>query len=158
MSEFIHYTAESLSKIQSRVQKPEPTFKPTGLWLSVGDTWKQWCEGEEWGLDRLKYKYLIKLASSTSILWLKTITELDEFSAEYKRQPGWIPNSNAIISDFALFVDWKGVAAKWQGIIIDPYQWERRLLPSCFWYYTWDCASGCIWDSKAIASMEALGG
>lgn len=158
MSEFIHYTAKPLSKIRSRAQNPKPTSKPNGLWLSVGDAWKQWCEGEEWRLDDLKYKYSIKLASSTSILWLKTITELDEFGVEYKRQPRWIPDDNAVISDLTSFVDWKGVATKWQGIIIDPYQWQCRLSPSCSWYYGWDCASGCIWDSKAITSLEALGG
>jgi hypothetical protein len=50
-------------------------------------------------------------------------------------------------------VSWIAVAEQWQGIIIAPYLWERRLGdPS--WYYTWDCASGCIWDATAIASVS----
>ncbi|QBI98814.1 hypothetical protein SEA_BOBBY_184 [Mycobacterium phage Bobby] len=51
------------------------------------------------------------------------------------------------------WIDWGKVAADYGGIIIAPYQWSRRMDPH--WYYTWDCASGCIWNLEAIESLEA---
>ena len=50
-------------------------------------------------------------------------------------------------------IDWNRVAKKYQGIIITPYIWERRLTTTCTWYYGWDVASGCIWDNKAIKEI-----
>ena len=40
------------------------------------------------------------------------------------------------------------------GIIIAPYQWYCRMTVD--WYYTWDCASGCIWNLDAIESVNAV--
>ncbi len=45
------------------------------------------------------------------------------------------------------------VAKLYQGIIIAPYCYSIRLDNDCFWYYPWDCASGCIWDATAIAAL-----
>lgn len=54
--------------------------------------------------------------------------------------------------------DWIDVASRYSGIEIAPYQWKRRIHPSTFWYYTWDCASGCIWDLSAIKKFEVARG
>ena len=44
----------------------------------------------------------------------------------------------------------------YQGIIIAPYLWTRRHHESTGWYYSWDCASGVIWDARAIAELKPL--
>lgn len=34
-----------------------------------------------------------------------------------------------------------------------PYQWECRLDRDTFWYYSWDCASACIWNLQAVRPL-----
>jgi hypothetical protein len=57
---------------------------------------------------------------------------------------------------FTLFVgiDWVRVAAEYAGILIAPYQ--RPVRHEIMWYYTWDCASACIWDTSIIERVEPL--
>ena len=45
-------------------------------------------------------------------------------------------------------IDWKKVASKYDGIEINPYQFEARY--QYLWYYGWDVASGCIWNLKSV--------
>jgi len=53
-------------------------------------------------------------------------------------------------------INWPAVAEKYDGIIIAPYIWQRRLSdnPDHFWYYGWDCASGCIWNTEVIEEIH----
>lgn len=51
-------------------------------------------------------------------------------------------------------INWPMVADRYQGIVIAPYLWSRRM-DGGLWYYGWDCASGCIWDAAAVASVTA---
>ena len=54
-------------------------------------------------------------------------------------------------------IDWAAVARCYQGIIIPTYHFEFRFDTHVSdWYYGWDCASGCIWDAGAIASVSLV--
>lgn len=79
--------------------------------------------------------------------YLRSTVDVDGFTDEYAIDPG--PQVYRI--------DWDAVAGTYQGIIITPYIWERRLGDSA-WYYSWDCASGCIWDPAAIGSLRVFAG
>lgn len=48
------------------------------------------------------------------------------------------------------------IGARYDGIVITPYVWSMRLDRSAFWYYGWDCASGCIWNASAVAELVPL--
>jgi hypothetical protein len=60
-------------------------------------------------------------------------------------------------------IDWMRVAEKHEGILIAPYLGERLTEPNEFleshkeewwrWYYSWDCASGCIWNPNAVSEF-----
>jgi hypothetical protein len=50
------------------------------------------------------------------------------------------------------YIDWPRVAERFDGVIIAPYQWKHRL--ELMWYYGWDCASGCIWNARAVSCFE----
>lgn len=144
-----HYSAEPVTAIRSVEQLERPHFKPAGFWLSVDgneDGWKEWCEGEEWGLERLACVHDVKLTPQANIFHLKSAADIDAFDVRFR---------SPIARDFSYFmIDWRSVAATYQGIIIAPYIWERRLsLDGANWYYAWDCASGCIWDASAIESI-----
>ena len=147
MSELIHYSLLPLLQVRTVTQKVEPTMKPEGFWFSARDEWREWCEGENWGLEQLKFKYLVELSSLEDILQLTKTEQLDAFSTEYISQPEWLTTTST------MYVDWRRVAESWKGIIIDPYFWTHRLNMSCQWYYGWDCASGCVWDAGVVKSL-----
>jgi hypothetical protein len=117
-----------------------PLCKPAGFWLSVDDDWRRWCS-ENGRFDEMAE---FKLASDANVLIIDSVRSLDLFSTAYKRFDRYIVG-----------IDWRLVRVRYQGIIIAPYQWERRM--SLDWYYPWDCASGCIWDLRAIKQVADSG-
>lgn len=151
----IHYSAEPFNFEHRRVEQPEAAsfpMKPQGLWVSVkGET--DWAEQgrEMFGDGGFHYASLIELTADANILRLSSVRQIDSFTEQYRcaADPRFPSISGSMI-------DWRRVAEQYQGIIIAPYQFERRLTPHTFWYYGWDCASGCIWNTAAVASVEAL--
>lgn len=129
----------------------DDTHKPRGLWLSAEDDtpeshgWKDWCEGEAFWLDNLKWRTEITLHPDANVLRLATAQEIVAFSDRYCDLPYPLHD----------WVNWPRVVPLYQGIIIAPYQWRLRLEHGMIWYYGWDCASGCIWDLAAIDSVSA---
>jgi hypothetical protein len=49
------------------------------------------------------------------------------------------------------FPNWERVARDYDGVIISPYQFNRRM--TLMWYYPWDCASGCIWRPTRVVQQ-----
>ena len=144
----VHFSAKPLGSICSAAQDKEPGPKPCGLWVSCEDGWgwKDWCESEQWGLDTLQHQSRVVLAPEARILHLGTPEDIDQFGTEFIEPPSWG-------GTHSMYLSWLRVAARYQGIVIAPYQYSRRLYPDCSWYYGWDCASGCVWDAEAIAEI-----
>ena len=146
-----HYSDKVVTEVKDVPVEKLNSFmdgmKPRGLWLSVDgeDDWVQWCLGEKFRLDRLAVRNVVTLAEDADIIWIIDKQEFMEFDEEYGMFLG-TPQTRVI--------DWIRVAEDYDGIIIAPYLWLFRLHPDYFWYYTWDCASGCIWNSRAIKSIE----
>ena len=148
--ELVHYSNSVVEKVVSvEQQEGMKNFKPRGFWFSVedGDGWREWCEAEAFRLDCLAFEHEVELHSDAHILHLSSGEDIDKFSKEF---------GFGGVSDFMnyMLLTWDRVAAQYQGLIIAPYQWEKRLDPDCGWYYGWDCSSGCIWDANAIASVK----
>ena len=145
----VHYSREPLERIVSVAQIEQPHFKPRGLWISVDgndDGWREWCDNEGFQLDSLKFVHDIRLAKSANVLRITNADGIDRFDDAYSA------SLNPEISFRS--IDWKKVAGEYQGIIIAPYIWQKRLSDNAQWYYAWDCASGCIWDAAAIESFN----
>lgn len=53
-------------------------------------------------------------------------------------------------------IRWPLVASLYDGILIPRYLWSIRFRN---WYYGWDCASGCVWNTDVIRieSVEESG-
>ena len=146
-----HFSKGPLSEIRSTEQCSQvgdfesPYEKPKGLWVSVDgdDDWPAWCSSEmpEWMIDVARYR--IYLTESPRVLLLSDLGLMTDFQAEFGRDCGRWGRT---------YIDWPTVASRYQGIIIAPYHWPLRT--EMDWYYTWDCASGCIWDASAIARVE----
>jgi hypothetical protein len=157
----IHYSKKPIVKIYSTHSQPSlgDTWgllgKPYGLWVSAVDIqgteenhgWKEWCKAEEFAQDRFNYETEIILKPDAKILHLECPTDIDCFTEKYRLE------DNVFKGRFSWQLDWKLIASEYQGIIIAPYQWSRRMADHTFWYYGWDCSSGCIWDADVIESF-----
>jgi hypothetical protein len=142
----VHYSHLPFELDRSRKYMQGFRPKPSGLWLSVEPghpTWKDWCLQRDFALECLRYSAEIILEPSAHILTIDTVEKLDEFSDEYLK-------SMEMPKDF--YIDWRAVKDAYDGIIIAPYHWARRL--ELTWYYTWDCASGVIWNLSAIKEAK----
>lgn len=149
----IHYTKQPLYKVVT-VKQPDYSMKPQGLWVSVEgpDDWKAFCQTTTIFDDSFEHTYEVKLKDDANILRLSSPEDIDAFEAEWIKPD---PDYQKAGLGRGHQIDWQGVAAKYQGIIITPYIWPRRFSAGV-WYYGWDCASGCIWNAAAIASVEEV--
>lgn len=148
--ELIHYGTAPLTSVRHpEASDSSGRLKPCGLWVSVKgeDDWKSWCESEGFRAESLVAETRITLAVNHNVLHLGGPFEIDAFTKEYEGEPQYAGDRS---------IDWDRVASRYDGIVIAPYCWQRRMTPHTFWYYGWDCASGCIWNPAAIASLESL--
>lgn len=144
----LHYSDNPVLTVRSVSQAdPERSRfdKPKGFWISVEgeDDWASWCRNENFRDVDAQVVTEVFLTRDANVLLLKTAEDLDEITREYGNSP--IPELPDFVS-----IDWERLAEEYQGIIIAPYIWERRLDGIAKWYYGWDCASGCIWDAAAV--------
>ncbi len=146
----LHYSEKRLGTINSVYQYDHGEMKPQGLWVSVegDDDWLEWCTSNEYQPKRLKRCQEIRLKDDHNICILDSVLDIHQFADEYRTSIPGIPESRILNG---MHLKWSRVAEQYKGIIIAPYQWECRMDDKIFWYYSWDCASGCIWDASAIA-------
>lgn len=126
-------------------------MKPSGLWVSVDGEhdWESWCLSEmpQW-IDK-HYRHEVELRENANVMIIETVEALDAFSKEYATAKD---GEDAFWHGYRL--DWARLAKEADGIIISPYQRGCRLKKGFGWYSGWDCASGCIWNPEAIASIS----
>lgn len=117
--------------------------KPIGLWYGIGNSWIDWVRNEmpEWEYDNV---FELKINES-KILMISNMNELMEFNNMYLDDNPMNFNGN---------IDWREVSKKYSGIEIAPFIWKGR--NELNWYYSWDVASGCIWKSDAIISIDKI--
>jgi len=120
--------------------------KPVGLWYSVNGDWERWCAEESPGWLESKFTHFVELGDE-NILTVSGVSQFDEFSQRFGAEN---PRCTTMPG-----IDWAAVAEEYDGIEIAPYLWERRNENWCGWYYTWDCASGCVWRPKGIRLNRA---
>jgi hypothetical protein len=150
--------------------------KPNGIWYSCGGSWIEWCLAEDFGFPH--YIHEINVVE-WRLMMIGDVDGLDGFAAEYglASDAYYALKSGGNKEDFAQlkildekpmfsldgdppkmprnYIDWPVVAEGWAGVEINPYLWKRRLNGG-MWYYGWDCASGCIWDKRAISGIRLL--
>lgn len=114
---YIHYGADHFDKKLFNIPKGGyyGINKPTGgLWGSPVDsnwTWKDWCEGERYHLERLKKSFRFTLANGSKVFHIRTANDIEKLPiAKYPESDfisiGWYYDWNKIISnDYALFHD-----------------------------------------------------
>jgi hypothetical protein len=118
--------------------------KPYGLWLSDESDhgWRTWCRSEKYRLTRLRCHSKFNCDTSNWLV-LRSSSEIKSFTETYQS------SDNDYYS-----IDWMRVQKEFKGILITPYQWQCRLNQKSRWYYSWDCASACVWDLTTITQIK----
>lgn len=153
----VHFSERHVPFIRDAEQPSELLLlgcytKPIGFWVSDEDEygWKTWCESEQFGLDRFSHVHDVRLKENHNILHLKSGEDIDAFTEEYKSDLSDIYGKELALCG----INWQAVSAKYNGLLITPYIWERRHDLKSNWYYGWDCASACIW--RASEAVEEI--
>jgi hypothetical protein len=144
----IHFADPDVDLAPRSVEQNDRPYKPHGLWVSDEGpssvmSWSEWCLSEDYGDISNKTPWLISV-DLDRITHLTTVDEVRAFTAKFTTD------------HFGMGIDWPAVAADHAGILITPYQWSLRFDIDHGWYYGWDCASGCIWDTSAILGVERV--
>lgn len=144
-----HFADEPVTLDRARTYDQSEPFKPGGLWVSVrgDDDWPTWCRDNQYGLGDVHHE--VTLAADANIFHISTPTELDMFYTFWRIPEDRYYHYRHLKPDY---INWAEFTKTCDGIIIAPYQWSNRL--GHMWYYGWDCASGCIWNPNAIATIE----
>lgn len=133
------------------VDEQEIDYKPKGFWYDCDGEWSNWVEMNmpEWLGE---HKYDVELEHSEMKV-IRNYEELKRFNDEYSINP-------EVSEDFYLddLIDWRRVATDYAGIEICPYinkiEQIRKNGKVFKWYTSWDVASGCIWDKRAIKTIK----
>lgn len=148
-----HYCSEPAVVMEPREQDLAD-MKPLGLWVSVDGEmdWPSWCLAEHFSRgEDLRFQHRVTLAPDHRVLHLSSGISLRWLTNKY---PDHKYRELGLGSNFRL--DWRRLAQDHDGLVISPYLWECRLDHDVFWYYGWDCASGCIWNPRSVASVEMV--
>ena len=130
--------------------------KPNGLWYSCGSSWHEFIHYND-----LSSLYIYELEIDLRFLKIiRTKEELDALTSRF----GLLGDPSRYEAEEFTKIDWQKVSIRYLGIEICPYIHERRytgfkkvpLIQRSSWYYSWDVASGCIWNPKAIKSITQI--
>lgn len=120
--------------------------KPRGLWYGFDNSWIDWVHSNmpEWEETHFTHKFKIEVDES-KILVLKA-KDMVPFTMEFSQKRYGLK-----------VINWPAIAKEgWCGIEIPQYHDELRLDFDFFWYYGWDCASGCIWNKDVLKDIVYL--
>lgn len=158
----IHYSKKPFQALETVHQKQKPLGKPKGLWVSVGDAWLRYLtespdERVQSQLAKCTYANHITLKDKANTLLITNTDQFDIFNDKYGSPWPCVKNGQPIQGQV---IDWERVSTDHQGIIIAPHLRERAedeqgmWKPETIWYWTWVCASGCLWDSATVETIR----
>jgi len=157
---FFHYSGQPLPEVLRASQdgSDHRGSKPNGLWLSIVgadgcDSWKDYCKAKHMTLGQHCTEIIFK--DDAEILHVRFATDIDRLTNSH----GYMPQSPAEFLKAdpnynRSAICWRRVAEEFDGIVITPECIERRQVSH--WYYTWDCASGCIWHPNPVQALKPL--
>jgi hypothetical protein len=163
----LHYSKESqiklcnnfYSKYKEYAEKTGDYFKPIGFWVSVQgeDDWLEYCKSCSFRMECCQFVHSVKLQPDSNILFLDTEQKIIDFSFKYCGENNHVFRlSDDPEHKYIHKIDWFRVMNEYDGMIIAPYQWSLRLHVNTSWYYSWDCASGCIWNLDCIKYLDLI--
>jgi hypothetical protein len=148
MMGLVHYSDTPLEEVVDAPFQVEGR-KPVGLWFSNEnkDGWRSWCKDQDFRQDQFNYKTTVKFKPDANILQLTNKRSVRNFQMKYGK-----PDDPYFPLNWK--VDWPTVAKQYDAIYFPSYHNELR--NDYRWYDSFDCASGCVWNAKAIESIETV--
>ncbi len=147
----LHLTHDNdLKKMDSKQRAGGP--KPTGLWYAVGFGWLDFTTHEHtsfYQYDDAVHAFEISL-DGLNVLRITSYEELVKFEERYVMIKQDDPYSVGKGWD----INWAEVSETYDGIEIAPYIYKARMTHK--WYYGWDVASGCIWNTSSLKYRPIL--
>lgn len=158
---YTHHS-ETVMELQPTVYEQYTTgrgmyrMKPVGLWVSYSeeDGWSRWCERNGVYEESLRVVHELEV-DEPNLRRVTNLAELNQLTEEFGVGDRFYNDLG--IEGFCM--DWRRMAEAYKGLMIFPYiEREWRSHNRNLWYYTWNCASGCIWDTSAIKSIRVVEG
>ena len=147
---YIHYGADHFDKNLFKMPKgcDYGINKPRGgLWGSPVDsdwTWKEWCEGEEFHLERLNKSFKFVLANGSKTFHIRTADDILK-----------LPIAKYPDNDDFLFVnwyyDWNKIISLYDAVELH-YSNNYNLFHTTF--YCWDVDSIIVLNPDVIREVE----
>jgi hypothetical protein len=133
--------------------------KPNGLWYECQDgsseTWEEFCEaGLSAGYGKYDGTYNVVL-NDYEILFILDEFDFKKFNKMYSVNHPSDPDGSKGLDKV---IDWPTVTSHYAGIEICPYRADKRNDDDAFWYYGWDVASGCVWNTSGVKELIKAGG
>lgn len=144
----IHNTASSKINLK-RTYGFSEHYKPRGLWYSIDDEWKEWCQNQmpQW----INPNWFSLDLDMGGILVIQSVSDLLRFEKRYK-----------IVEPYPK-INWESVKKDYLGVEIQNYYCLKTFsdfspgkLRDYMWLYGWDINSGCIWDLSCIRSIQLV--
>ena len=143
------------------------SIKPTGIWISVNNSWEEWLVGNWDDWTKGKVKLTIELSKDINLF---IIDSKEKFLKEFKKLTGhdYGYKKDILKEEFGLGdfdfkyknVDkfHKELKNKYDGIMLkaEPFYRHRLDMSSGHfdYFYTWDCESICVWNTNKIISVK----
>jgi hypothetical protein len=144
---FYHYADELPNELRDRTAECKIGKKPSGLWITDDsrDSWERYCSDNDILLQYLVHRMIVTLTEGANLCWLRSEEEVWAFHDIY-------------VSDVfgSKMIDWEEVAKDFDGVMIFPFHYDLGF--ELWWYGGWDCASGCIWNPRAVKSCRVVTG
>lgn len=142
---------KNINLYNKKYKQPQLGVKPDGFWYGCNNDWYKWCKYE--GMDEFLLKYIHKINLNYNI---KTT-----LNKPNKEKLLIINNEKEFIKFDKLYgitykkyryIKWNMVSRDFGGIEICPHfkKFVGNGNEKYLWYWTWDVASGCIWNIKSI--------
>lgn len=135
-------------KFMDKTQDAKYGFKPRGLWYAFGMDWFDAVQSVVPSYAS-RYNFIHTIKVTNKVCSIKTIEEAIEFTDKYGVGEGHFYKQ--------YLIDWSKVEKDYSGVeALNPEKWCRTegFEGKLWWMYSWDAASGCIWKSDGIESIE----
>jgi hypothetical protein len=145
-----HFGTKVITHVRSRHQIDVPFFKPAGLWVSVEDAWPRLVRASSYLEDFSLVRSTEISVDASRLIWLRTIEEIAAFERSFRTE--WTKGALSYTS-----IGWDKVAAVTDGVIVTDLDFDKLYRTrDLHWVISWECASGCIWNSSAITCLTEI--
>lgn len=130
-----------------------------GFWYAVHFAWliEATARGD-FGAVAGRFVHIVDLGQSR-IMRIQTREELSSFERQYatvqrkteifRTRLEWRLRRGAVV--LGRHVDWRAVAADWDGIEISPWRYDDIARTAAHaWLGNWDIDSGCVWRPRGV--------